>query len=356
MRNLNMDISHYISRLLFRYDCVIVPDFGGFISNYHSAVYKPELHIFSPPAKIVAFNSKLTVNDGLLANFIAQCNRCSFTEANIEIAAFVKSINNDLDSGKKILFEGIGNFTKNSGILVFQPDNTINRLIDAFGLPVLQMPLSAKEALIPVFESGSEKRNLLRNVLVAIPFVLVFALLPLNFSKLPLREINSSAAFTNLQIKNEKKKHLLENPSSLSDVIDKLTDIEYALYYPQESRSSVTFPVDSTETLIPAETSKILKNEEVAVKSVNSLTALKIITDNLSDKKYFIIAGSFVEMDRVNVFCKELTANGFSPEVIKRDGKLRISVASFVNAPEANDALSLFRLKHPEYPVWLLGL
>ncbi len=349
-----MDISHYISRLLFRYDCVIVPDFGGFISNYHSAIYKPELHVFSPPTKVLAFNCKLTVNDGLLANYIAQCNQCTFTEASIEIATFVRLINSDLDSGKKVLFDGIGTFTKNTGIVVFQPDNSINRLIDAFGLPVLQLPLSAQETLIPVFENTSEKRNVVRKVLVAIPLVLALALLPLKMSKLPLQGINSSAALSNLQIQYEKKKHILENPSSISDVIDKLTDAEYALYYPQKQKSSVSLPVDSLKNTISVKSTKIPK-EKILPKTVNSEITPKIISENHPDKKYFIIAGSFVEMSRVNVFCKELISKNFTPEIIKRDGKLRISVASFSNSEEANHALSLFRQEHPEYPVWLLG-
>jgi hypothetical protein len=36
-----MKLDHYISQLLFRYDCVIVPNLGGFVTNYKPATINP---------------------------------------------------------------------------------------------------------------------------------------------------------------------------------------------------------------------------------------------------------------------------------------------------------------------------
>jgi hypothetical protein len=33
-----MELNKYISDLLRKHNCVIVPDFGGFVANYRSAV------------------------------------------------------------------------------------------------------------------------------------------------------------------------------------------------------------------------------------------------------------------------------------------------------------------------------
>ena len=350
-----MDISHYISRLLFKHDCVIVPDFGGFITNYFPANYNKELNVFVPPSKTIAFNSKLTVGDGLLANFISQCNQISYSEARIEIARFVDYVKKDLESGKKVSFNHIGSFTLQNDILRFIPDNSLNRLIDAFGLPVLQMPLSAQETVRPVFENISGNRKIVQKVLVAIPIVLALALLPMKMSKFSTQDFNSTAKFSNIQLQADERQNILNNPKSLSDVVDKMTDPENALYYTENSHNPVNNVIDSIIANTPLSLIDTIEEEEISIPEKTEIKPSAPIKATL-DKKYYIIAGSFVEMSRVNVFCKELTNKNFNPEVVEKDGRLRISVGSFNNSQEANAELSRFRINHPEYPVWLLSL
>ena len=73
-----MKLEQYISKLLYQYDCVIVPGLGGFVANYKSATIQPVQNTFSPPSKGISFNKNLNNNDGLLANFIAQEETVSF--------------------------------------------------------------------------------------------------------------------------------------------------------------------------------------------------------------------------------------------------------------------------------------
>ena len=73
-----MNLANYINDLLYRYDCVIVPDFGGFVTNRIGAKLNSDTHTFSPPTKQIAFNSHLKHNDGLLANYIASSEQISF--------------------------------------------------------------------------------------------------------------------------------------------------------------------------------------------------------------------------------------------------------------------------------------
>ena len=73
-----MALATYIKDLLYRYDCVIVPDFGGFISNKISAKINEQSHTFYPPSKQLGFNHHLTHNDGLLANYVASAENISF--------------------------------------------------------------------------------------------------------------------------------------------------------------------------------------------------------------------------------------------------------------------------------------
>ena len=66
------NVSQYISDLLYTHDCVIVPNFGGFVGNRKSAELNKKTGSLSPPSKQILFNRKLTTNDGLLFSYIAQ--------------------------------------------------------------------------------------------------------------------------------------------------------------------------------------------------------------------------------------------------------------------------------------------
>ena len=61
----------YIVQLLRHLDCVIIPDFGGFVAQYKTASLDGVTG-YSPPSKQILFNINLKNNDGLLANKIAR--------------------------------------------------------------------------------------------------------------------------------------------------------------------------------------------------------------------------------------------------------------------------------------------
>ena len=86
-----MQLDHYISDLLYRYECVIVPDFGAFLTQFKSASVHATTNAFYPPKKKLSFNSQLINNDGLLANYISKTEMISHEEANTKIAFLVKS-------------------------------------------------------------------------------------------------------------------------------------------------------------------------------------------------------------------------------------------------------------------------
>ena len=48
---MNKSVAHYISELLFLHDCVIVPEFGGFVGNKKSAQLNKTTGTLTPPSK-----------------------------------------------------------------------------------------------------------------------------------------------------------------------------------------------------------------------------------------------------------------------------------------------------------------
>ncbi len=92
-----MNLGEHISELLFEHDCVIVPDFGGFVCNYAPAGIDPVKHLFEPPGKRILFNKGLTRNDGILAHHISGKLKLSYPEALNAIAGEVKRYKDDIE-------------------------------------------------------------------------------------------------------------------------------------------------------------------------------------------------------------------------------------------------------------------
>tara|TARA_R110001632_G_scaffold112095_1_gene222988 strand:+ start:14992 stop:15894 length:903 start_codon:yes stop_codon:yes gene_type:complete len=150
-----MATANYIKDLLYRYDCVIVPNFGGFVTNRISARIDADSNTFYPPTKEVGFNSHLTHNDGLLANYIASSENISFEQANAKISKIVADWNSTIKT-ETIVLDNLGSFSLNGkNQLIFSPTNTINYLTSSFGLTSFESNEIARTAekvipLVPV--------------------------------------------------------------------------------------------------------------------------------------------------------------------------------------------------------------
>ncbi len=135
-----MMISNYIHNLLFRYDCVIVPGFGGFITNAVSAKVDHFSNTFHPPTKQITFNAHLINNDGLLANYIASSEDISFQQASKKIEAIVKTWKSTLQS-ESIVIDKVGLLSLNEEQqIIFEPTSTSNYLTATFGMTSLSSP------------------------------------------------------------------------------------------------------------------------------------------------------------------------------------------------------------------------
>lgn len=135
-----MNLDNYISDLLYRYECVIVPNFGGFVTNEFSAKVNSFTHTFSPPYKKISFNSHLQNSDGLLANYIASSNKISYLEATHLIKEAVDIWRNKIKN-EALNLNNIGNLSLNeNGNYVFEPSKEVNYLTTSFGLSSFTSP------------------------------------------------------------------------------------------------------------------------------------------------------------------------------------------------------------------------
>ncbi|HLV23797.1 MAG TPA: SPOR domain-containing protein [Moheibacter sp.] len=133
-----MILENYISALLYTQDCVIVPEFGGFIAQKTNATYQPENATFFPPKKELAFNPSLMKNDGLLIQYIASAEGISFEKAKNEVESSVLFWKNHLKQNQVLNLSGLGELKQNStGQIEFNAIDK-NYLLDSFGLEKIQ--------------------------------------------------------------------------------------------------------------------------------------------------------------------------------------------------------------------------
>lgn len=142
-----MQFETYISDLLYRYECVIIPDFGAFLTTAVSAEIHEATHAFYPPKKVISFNEQLKTNDGLLTNYIANIEKIPFETASKKIRKKTKSLKSYLAQGETLTFRNIGDVSLNQeGNVIFEPSNKLNYLTEAFGLSQFVSPSIVREA------------------------------------------------------------------------------------------------------------------------------------------------------------------------------------------------------------------
>jgi len=139
-----MNIQHHIRQLLYRNDCVIVEGFGAFVCQRQSA--KMENGVFFPPRKVVNFNSGLKTDDGLLANQVALVEKVSFQIARQHIREFSERLVEKLAKDQVLKIKSLGEFKLGEeNTILFQPDQSHDWLLEAYGLPSFKPAILEKE-------------------------------------------------------------------------------------------------------------------------------------------------------------------------------------------------------------------
>lgn len=149
-----MQLEIYISDLLYRYECVVIPDFGAFLTQRESAKVHESTNAFYPPKKVLSFNEQIQKNDGLLVHYISDVEKIPFEDALSKIQKRIKSLKSYLIQGETLSFDNIGElFLNNEGKIQFEPSYHLNYLTDAFGLSQFVSPSVTRE----VYKEGVEE-------------------------------------------------------------------------------------------------------------------------------------------------------------------------------------------------------
>lgn len=320
---MNKNVSQYISDLLYTHDCVIIPEFGGFVGNIKSAELNQKTGSLSPPSKQILFNRNLTTNDGLLFNHIAQNESISQQEAKQRVEDFVNDCNNKLDTSKLLRISKVGLFTiAQEGNIIFIQDNSINYYIGSYGMKPIYNKSIAREEVLAV-ATGSDIKFLKTNPQKPQTFIRAAAVI------IPLVALSYISLTQEEKILDVYKQMASLNPFNKSEI------------------------VEETEKM----TDKINDEKNYTINSVNEENQDKNIEYNntlptISNQTFYIVAGAFAERKNANKMFNKLKNWNYDPQILEGAQLVRVTYDSFQSREEAVVALNKIREDNPS--AWLL--
>jgi len=298
-----MTLTNYINDLLYRYDCVIVPDFGGFVTNAISAKVNHFSHTFYPPTKQITFNSHLINNDGLLANYMASSENISFEKATQKIAEIVQIWTTQLQT-ESVVIGKVGSLSlNNEQQITFEPNTTSNYLTESFGMSTLSSPAIKRleyktqvEKLAPVVAAQKKSSNFIKYAAAA---AIVFTVGIFGWNQLET---------TKLQEQYAKQQQAVE-----------------------KKIQSATFVID------------------------NPLPTIQLNVTKETPKNFHIVAGAFEFHENAEKKLKQLKAKGFQAAIIGKNkwGLTQVIYSSHETRTEAYKSLANIRYNISE-DAWLL--
>lgn len=186
------ELNLHISRLLLEHNCVIVPDLGGFVTQYCPAHFDEVAGCFVAPSYQVGFNPLLQTDDGVLAHSFMMVNQTSYDEAVHDIRLCVHQLREALRTRKEVTLLNIGTFKQSaSGVYDFTPLKEGIATPVLFALPPLRikkLDRTEPETIVLPLQTPKDgytfhiSKSMLRSVAaaaVAIVFYFVWAA-PLN--------------------------------------------------------------------------------------------------------------------------------------------------------------------------------
>ena len=194
-----IELEKHIEILLLSNDCVIVPDFGGFMSHKIDARYDENSETFLPPLRTLGFNPQLRLNDSLLAQSYIEAYDISYPEALRRIDEEVTELKQHLVNKGQYEMSDIGTiFLNEHGKYEFEPCEAGILTPDYYGLSTFEMKYTdatanivnirqeateaKKDAEIESEKEPEEKicinASLLRNLAAACLLIAAFLLFP----------------------------------------------------------------------------------------------------------------------------------------------------------------------------------
>ena len=314
-------IEYYISQLLYKNDCIIVMNFGGFVCSSISANLNKKTGILTPPNKSILFNPQLKDNDGLLINHIAQSEGISQEDSKINLLKFVEQSLKNLNKFKSCRFEEIGLFTLNSDKnIIFTQDLKTNYNLNAFGFQDIinnKITRDNSEIIEESFKLIKKKNNFTTKRLLKAAAIII-----------PLIGISF------LSITQEDR---------INNIYTQIANV-----------NPISFKKDNVTVLKDQGNKEIKIKQEIQPEIINNEVSQVFKEVIMPSQKFYIIAGAFIIEKNANKLKNRLNSWNYNSSIIKNDKMMRVSYDSFDSKEQALILLSKIRKENPQ--AWILTI
>ena len=328
-----MKIEKYISGLLYRYQCVSIPGFGAFLSEWQSAQIAEGHNSFVPPRKVISFNSNIKTNDGLLANHIALQEKISYETALAKIQTQVVFWLEKLQNKEVLTLENIGEvFSNSENNLVFKPNTSINYLTDSFGLSGFNSPEIIRE---------NQTQNTTETISIPQQEVVENEILE--------EEIIEDETPVIPLVKNKPNTNWLKYAAAAVVVFSTAGTYGYKMYY--------DYTIDQKTILVEKSVQEKVnqKLQEATFVLPNPMTTVDLTLEEKPNAKYHVVAGAYRSEQNANKAMKELLSQGFEAKILTKNkyGLIPVAFGSYSNLKEAQNLKHKIKAKD-SIDAWLL--
>lgn len=328
----------HISKLLESTDCVIVPGLGGFVSHEHSAELDLLKHRLNAPGKHLSFNPRLSKNDGLLANHLAETEGISYNEALIWINETVEQIKNRLKEKTTVHLGFLGSLRMEGDNVIFSKGPLVVPSKKHFGLesfhvvPVADLPVEKTRSNVIALEPKSNKKWWY--AAAALPLALYLAWIPTSSGML-----NPGYQFEASDL----------NPFKTADCTE----------YELRTSSWTPFDLEVDEPSIPSESNsrylnlKLIESDKTLVVDLDPQEPIDERAISNTDQGYFTIVGCFSSRSNAEKLIAQLERKGLTASIIDfHKGLHRVATSQHLDQAGAREELA--RVKKIQPGAWLL--
>ena len=351
-----IEIGRHIEILLLANDCVIVPDFGGFVAHHVSARYDETDHTWLPPMRTLGFNPQLRINDSLLAQSYVEAYDISYPEALRRIEDDVEELKYNLENEGCYTINDVGTLIVNAeGNYQFEPCEAGILSPEFYGLGGCQF-LSLKDAKDAPQELSASTVAPESASVVSLPTEQP-SLLEFTDEEDDDRAIHIKMSWIRNAIAIAAAVvafFIMATPIANSDLRTRtMSHLQGNLLYkliPQDTNMTPATPV--AETTVAAQAEK--KEASETIQREESKTTKQEVQPTSASALYCIVLASQVKKSNAENYVEQLKKRGYeNAEVYIHKDVVRVIYGSYETESEAYRHLNRLNNKEEFYDAWV---
>jgi hypothetical protein len=321
-----------LCQLILRHNCVVLPNFGGFVSKTISAQIDFEKGILQAPYKQLLFNRNLINDDGLVVTEYARLNGLYYQEGVSQLTDFTGKLNTDLAQGKQVSIPKLGIFSKDTdGVVRFEQDRHFNLLLSSYGLSNVTFVPNPVQEEAPIIQLNpiSTEETIQKNPTKFWKYAAAACLLPFAFYSfwIPMKTDVLHSGLISYKDFNP-----LRGNITVRYAEKQLTPIDKAIVNEASIEKQLASTTPGEIGLYQYDEFTVFAVEVPAIDQIETKQA--VVEQVIANAKFEYIVGCFSDERNANNFLQKLQADGFAAHILPGGKLIRVSAGSAVNQSE----------------------